>query len=131
LSYFDNFDNGLLNKYKNLNWRCFKLYIISLSFDNLLKNINGLNLMIFIVNELSNDNEIIWNLKHYHFISNTIYLYFFIWKIFYLFKQITHYQRIPLLLCSGEYTPVLVIIIHTTLIKGIELSFALTQSLNL
>jgi hypothetical protein len=79
MDYFDNFDNGLLIKYKKilkmgkkiyrcvllpLNWWSFKFYAISLSFDSPSKTIKfSCNLF----DGLSNDNEITWNLNYHQF----------------------------------------------------------------
>jgi hypothetical protein len=77
MGYFDNLDNGSLNKYKKnlknekkkyrcvlplLDWWSLKFHTISLSFDSPSKTINfhaiynGSNLTVF--DRLSNDNDI-------------------------------------------------------------------------
>jgi hypothetical protein len=64
---------------------------ISLLFDSSLKTLriyaiyNGSHLTVFDV--LSNNNEIISNLKYYQSIKRVIYVYFFPILFFYLFKK--------------------------------------------
>jgi hypothetical protein len=91
MGYFDNLDNESLKKKKiekieffykyvllPLDWWSVKFYVISLSFDSPSMTINfhiiynGSNLMIF--DELSNDNEITWNLNDHQFKSRRTHL---------------------------------------------------------
>jgi hypothetical protein len=99
MGYFDNLDDGPLNKYKKkilkmkkvcrcvlLDWWSLKFYVISLSFDspsNFHTIYNGSNLTVF--DGLSNDNEIVWNFNDHQSKNRSIYinLVFFL----YLFRD--------------------------------------------